>query len=180
MNSSLVLSLFLASFYDSVTGFIPLVSPCCFSFLHLIITLAIFGFAQSLLLHFLLTCNSSSCLSFLSLTSFSFLSLSCLSFYPTLSPVIFQSGAFKRNFSSPLLTNDLFGVVKETPPAQGENITCATPCLVVLHSFTSPLQEIKRYRRDSIYFTPIVSFIRIPDFILPLTGYFIHLPVNNM
>lgn len=31
-----------------------------------------------------------------------------------------QSGAFKRNFSSPLLTIDPLGVVREAPAAQGE------------------------------------------------------------
>lgn len=36
------------------------------------------------------------------------------------SPLTHQAGAFKRNFSSPLLSIDPLGVVREAPAAQGE------------------------------------------------------------
>ncbi|KAM8825344.1 SH3 and cysteine-rich domain-containing protein 2-like isoform 3-T4 [Synchiropus picturatus] len=52
-----------------------------------------------------------------------------------------KSGAFKRNFSSPMLVTDQLAVVKEVPPSQGES-TCVSPGVSV---------EAVRTRVDPVY-----------------------------
>lgn len=63
-----------------------------------------------------------------------------------------KSGAFKRNFSSPLLTNDLLGVVKETPPPQ-EQVKAVDPVYEALKYGTS-LAHMSRSSFGSITESP--------------------------
>ncbi|XP_066520879.1 SH3 and cysteine-rich domain-containing protein 2-like isoform X2 [Hoplias malabaricus] len=64
-----------------------------------------------------------------------------------------KSGAFKRNFSSPLLTNELFGVVKETPPPQEQGKGSVDPVYEALRYGTS-LAQMSRSSFGSISESP--------------------------
>ncbi|KAG7270468.1 hypothetical protein CRUP_017950 [Coryphaenoides rupestris] len=58
-----------------------------------------------------------------------------------------KTGAFKRNFSSPLLTNDVLGIVREAPPMQEG---CLDPVYEALRYGTS----LAQLSRSSINSTP--------------------------
>ncbi|KAG7325432.1 hypothetical protein KOW79_011748 [Hemibagrus wyckioides] len=64
-----------------------------------------------------------------------------------------KSGAFKRNFSSPLLTNELFTVVKEAPPTQEEGKGTVDPVYEALRYGTS-LAQMSRSTFNSISESP--------------------------
>ncbi|XP_030630874.1 SH3 and cysteine-rich domain-containing protein 2-like [Chanos chanos] len=64
-----------------------------------------------------------------------------------------KSGAFKRNFSSPLLTNDLLGVVKEAPPSQEQGKGTVDPVYEALRYGTS-LAQMSRSSFGSISESP--------------------------
>ncbi|XP_036429183.1 SH3 and cysteine-rich domain-containing protein 2-like [Colossoma macropomum] len=64
-----------------------------------------------------------------------------------------KSGAFKRNFSSPLLTNDLFTTVKEAPPPQEHGRGTVDPIYEALKYGTS-LAHMSRSSFGSISESP--------------------------
>ncbi|KAM9462670.1 SH3 and cysteine-rich domain-containing protein 2-like [Clarias gariepinus] len=64
-----------------------------------------------------------------------------------------KSGAFKRNFSSPLLTNEMFAVVKEAPPTQEQGKGTVDPVYEALRYGTS-LAQMSRTNFSSISETP--------------------------
>ncbi|XP_027014820.1 SH3 and cysteine-rich domain-containing protein 2 [Tachysurus fulvidraco] len=64
-----------------------------------------------------------------------------------------KSGAFKRNFSSPLLTNELFTVVKEAPPTQEQGQGTVDPVYEALRYGTS-LAQMSRSTCNSISESP--------------------------
>ncbi|KAK3559808.1 hypothetical protein QTP86_020792, partial [Hemibagrus guttatus] len=64
-----------------------------------------------------------------------------------------KSGAFKRNFSSPLLTNEQFTVVKEAPPTQEEGKGTVDPVYEALRYGTS-LAQMSRSTFNSISESP--------------------------
>ncbi|KAK1794440.1 hypothetical protein P4O66_011303 [Electrophorus voltai] len=64
-----------------------------------------------------------------------------------------KSGAFKRNFSSPLLTNDLFGVIKEAPPSREQGKGTMDPIYEALRYGTS-LAQMSRSSFGSISESP--------------------------
>lgn len=73
-------------------------------------------------------------------------------FRPFVSLLAQQSGAFKRNFSSPLLTIDPLGVVREAPAAQGEWLK---PRLIYHSSKKLISWRPQALMLDSRYFTAI-------------------------
>lgn len=73
-------------------------------------------------------------------------------FCPFVSLLAQQSGAFKRNFSSPLLTIDPLGVVREAPAAQGEWLK---PRLIYHSSKKLISWRPQALMLDSRYFTAI-------------------------
>ncbi|XP_046710822.1 SH3 and cysteine-rich domain-containing protein 2-like [Silurus meridionalis] len=64
-----------------------------------------------------------------------------------------KSGAFKRNFSSPLLTNEMFTVVKEAPPTQEQGKGTVDPVYEALRYGTS-LAQLSRSTFTSIAESP--------------------------
>ncbi|XP_067101562.1 SH3 and cysteine-rich domain-containing protein 2-like [Osmerus mordax] len=68
-------------------------------------------------------------------------------------PCTGKTGAFKRNFSSPLLTNDMLGVVKEAPTAQESGKACVDPVYEALRYGTS-LALQSRSNFSSIFESP--------------------------
>ncbi|MCI4383957.1 hypothetical protein PGIGA_G00032660 [Pangasianodon gigas] len=64
-----------------------------------------------------------------------------------------KSGTFKRNFSSPLLTNELFTVIKEAPPTQEQGKGTVDPVYEALRYGTS-LAQMSRSTFNSISESP--------------------------
>uniref|UniRef100_A0A3Q3BEB4 SH3 and cysteine-rich domain-containing protein 2 n=1 Tax=Kryptolebias marmoratus TaxID=37003 RepID=A0A3Q3BEB4_KRYMA len=67
-----------------------------------------------------------------------------------------KSGAFKRNFSSPMLVNDQLAVVKEVQPSQGERVD---PVYAALRYGTS-LAQMSRSSFGSLSESPTRSLVR--------------------
>ncbi|KAI5102948.1 SH3 and cysteine-rich domain-containing protein isoform X2, partial [Silurus meridionalis] len=70
-----------------------------------------------------------------------------------------KSGAFKRNFSSPLLTNEMFTVVKEAPPTQEQGKGTVDPVYEALRYGTS-LAQLSRSTFTSIAESPFQQIDR--------------------
>ncbi|XP_042161207.1 SH3 and cysteine-rich domain-containing protein 2 isoform X3 [Oncorhynchus tshawytscha] len=77
-------------------------------------------------------------------------------------PCTGKTGAFKRNFSSPLLTNDMLGVVKEAPPSQESDKGGVDPVYEALRYGTS-LAQMSRSSFGSITESPIHKVERVGE-----------------
>ncbi|XP_033963640.1 SH3 and cysteine-rich domain-containing protein 2-like isoform X1 [Pseudochaenichthys georgianus] len=73
-----------------------------------------------------------------------------------------KSGAFKRNFSSPLLTADTLGVVREAPAAQEADNSSVDPVYEALRYGTS-LAQLSRSSFSSISESPCDEEENLPD-----------------
>ncbi|KAM9560681.1 SH3 and cysteine-rich domain-containing protein 2-like isoform 1-T1 [Salvelinus alpinus] len=77
-------------------------------------------------------------------------------------PCTGKTGAFKRNFSSPLLTNDMLGVVKEVLPSQESDKGGIDPVYEALRYGTS-LAQMSRSSFGSITESPIHKVERVGE-----------------
>ncbi|XP_049614856.1 SH3 and cysteine-rich domain-containing protein 2 isoform X1 [Syngnathus scovelli] len=73
-----------------------------------------------------------------------------------------KTGAFKRNFSSPLLTNESLGVVRETPEVQEVDPATVDPVYEALRYGTS-LAQMSRCSFGSISESPRHEVEKLPD-----------------
>ncbi|XP_054624771.1 SH3 and cysteine-rich domain-containing protein 2-like isoform X2 [Dunckerocampus dactyliophorus] len=77
-------------------------------------------------------------------------------------PCIGKTGAFKRNFSSPLLTTDSLGVVREAPDVQEADNVNVDPIYEALRYGTS-LAQMSRSSFGSISESPCDEAEKLPD-----------------